>query len=134
MKCITPDIGEVFHPVEDTLHEAFLPYLFRGGTSQIHGRVVTGMLVKKYGITLPESTKISRSILMAYCDITVHLITLFRGTVGYWSGDNALLMGKGRDKICLRHAEDAEMVLGESQAAASMEDARCMGRIMWMGL
>ena len=41
-----PDIGMAFQTVEDKLHDAFLPDLFKGATSHIPGRVVTSMPFK----------------------------------------------------------------------------------------
>ena len=47
LKYVTLDIGTAFQPLEDTLHDAFLPALFKGATSQIPRRAVTGLLVKQ---------------------------------------------------------------------------------------
>ena len=50
---ITPDIGMDFQSVEDKLQDTFLPALFQGATSQIPGRAITGLPVKKTGFPSP---------------------------------------------------------------------------------
>ena len=55
------------------------------------------------------------------------------GTAEFRSGYHALLMGEDTDEISRRHAEAAEMALGEARAAASTEDIRQMRLVMWTG-
>ena len=50
------------------------------------------------------------------------------------SGDNDLLIGEVRDDIRRRHAEAAEMALGEVWPVVFTEDARRMGRITRTGV
>ena len=50
------------------------------------------------------------------------------------SGDHALLMGEGREKLQQIHAEEAKTALGEAQTAASKPDARRLGRIQRTGV
>ena len=44
---VTPDIGIYFQAVEYKLRYTFLPALFQGDTSQIHGRAITCLPVKQ---------------------------------------------------------------------------------------
>ena len=46
-----------FQPVEDALHDAFLPALLKGGTYPISGRAVTSLPVKQSRIALPDPTE-----------------------------------------------------------------------------
>ena len=50
------------------------------------------------------------------------------------SGDNDLLIGEVRDDIRRRHAEAAEMALGEAWPVVFTEDARQMGQITRTGV
>ena len=59
MQCVTPDIGTAFHPMEDAMREVFLPDLFKGATSQIPGRSVTGLPVDQAGIALLDPNQTS---------------------------------------------------------------------------
>ena len=133
MQRIMPDIGTAFHPVEDALREAFLPALFKGATFQIPRREVTAMLVNQDEIALPEHTQTAGANWVTSCVIKVHLVAVLHRTAEFRSGYDDLLMGEIRDEILRRIAEDAEMALEESQAAAFTEDARHMGRIMRKG-
>ena len=55
--------------------------------------------------------------------IIEHLVLALREMVEFFPGDHAIFMGEGKDDIHQRHSEDAEMALGESQAAAFTEGA-----------
>ena len=101
----------------------FLPDLFRGVTYQIHDRAVNVLPVNKTGTDIPDPTQTSRSNWTVSSVITVHLIAVLCGTVEYQSGDRSIFMGEVRKDISWRHDEDAEMALGESQAASSTEDS-----------
>ena len=59
----------------------------------------------------------------ASCIINRHLIAALRGTDEFRSGNHALLMGKGRDDIRRKNAEEAETALGEARSAESNPDA-----------
>ena len=131
---VTPVIGLAFHPVEDDLHDAFLPDLFKGFVSQIPGIVVTSLPVNQAGIALPGHNHTAGANWMAYCVITGHLVTVLHVVDEFRLGDHALLMVEVRYKIRLRHAKAAEMALGAAWAAASKGDVRLMGRIMWTGV
>ena len=119
--------------MEDKLCNALLPALFKGDTSQIPGRAVTGLPVKQAGIALPESTQSNGANWRESCVITGHLIEVLRGTAEFWSGDHSLLMGEVRYEIHQRHADAAETALGEDWAAMSTENACLMGRITRKG-
>ena len=115
---VTLEIEMAFQPIEDALRNAFLPDLFKGSTSQIPRRAVTGMPCKKAGIPLPDPTQTARDNWTVSCVITGHLISALRRTAEFWSGDHSLLMGDGRDEIQRRRYEAAKTALGEAQAAA----------------
>ena len=115
--------------MEENLRNTLLPYLVKGDKYQIPGRVVTGLPVNQAVIALPKPTMTTGSNWTASCVITGHLIAALRGTAEFWSGDHALLMVEGRDEIRRRHAEAAEMALGEDQSTTSMEDALRMVQI-----
>ena len=51
------DIGMAFQEVDDALRDIFLPDLFQVAMSQILGREITGMPVKRARIALPEPTR-----------------------------------------------------------------------------
>ena len=70
MKRVTLDIGTVFQLVEDALQDAFPPDLFKGSTSQIPGRAVTGMPFKQAKINLPDPTQIAGANCMVFYVIT----------------------------------------------------------------
>ena len=55
---------------------------------------------------------------------------MLRGTAEFWLGDNALLMGEGRNEILQQHTDAVGTELGEARADASMKDTHRMGRIM----
>ena len=59
--------------------------------------------------------------------ITGHLVVALHGTVEFRSVNNTLLVEEGREDIRRRHAEEAETVLGDAQAAASKTDAQQLG-------
>ena len=75
---ITPGIGPVFQPVEDELRGAFLPALFKGGTSQIPRREVTGMPVKQAGVFFPDTTQTAGANWTASSVFTGHLVVAIR--------------------------------------------------------
>ena len=77
MHRVTPDIGTVFHPVEEEMRDAFLPALFQGATYQIPRRAVNGPPVKQAGIYLPEPTQTTRANWTASCVITGQLVVAF---------------------------------------------------------
>ena len=133
MQRITPDIGTAFQLVEEELRNQFLPALFKGGASYISRRAVTVLPVKQAGIALPDPTHTTGSNWAASCVITGHLVAALRGTGEFWSGDHALLIREGRDKIRRCHTEATDISLGEARAATSTEDALRMGRIMRTG-
>ena len=133
MQSVTPYLGTAFQPIDDTLCSVFLRDLSKGDTSQIPGRVVTSLPVKKVGIALPDPTQTFRANWTASCFVTEHLTAVLCGTAEFWSGDYALFRGEGRDEIRRRHAEDAETELGEARADTSMEDACRMGWITRAG-
>ena len=70
---------------------------------------------------------------MASCVITGHLVAALCRTAEFRSGDYALLMGKGREKIQRQHAEAAETTLGEARDASSNPDSRRLGSIERIG-
>ena len=119
--------------MEDELQYTFLPALFKGATSQIPDRAITGMPFKQTGIDLPNHTQTTGANWTASCVITGHLIAAPRGTAEFRPGYNALLIGEGREEIQRRHEKAAETYLGEAWAAASKTDARRLGRIQRMG-
>ena len=84
MQRVTPDIGKVFHPVEDALREAFLPALFSGASYKIPGRAVTDLSVNQAGISLPEPTNTAGSNWTVSCVITVHPVAELRVKVEHW--------------------------------------------------
>ena len=86
MQRVTPGIGMEFQAVEDDLRDKFVPDLFQGGTSQIYGREITGLLVKQANIALPEPTHTSGANWTVSCVITGHLIAALRGTAESRSG------------------------------------------------
>ena len=96
VQCFTPYIGMAFQAVEDELHDTFLPDIFQGGTSQIPGRAITGMLSKQACIALPEPNQTAGANWTASCIIIGHLFTALRGTARFRLGYHALLMGEGR--------------------------------------
>ena len=130
---VTPGIWTAFYTMEDDLCDELLPALFKGDTSQIPMIAVTGLTVKQAGIALPGHTQTVGTNWMESCVITGHLVAELRGTDEFRARVCALLMIEGRGNIHRRHAEDAEMALGEAQAAASMADAFQMVRIMQAG-
>ena len=133
MQSVTPDLGTAFQPIYDTLCNVFLRDLSKGDTSQIPGRVVTGLPVKKVGIALPDPTQTFGANWTASYFITGHLTAVLCGTAKSWSGDYALFMGEGRYDIRRRRADAVETELGEAWADMSMEDACRMVRITRMG-
>ena len=94
VQCFTPYIGMAFQAVEDELHDTFLPDIFQGGTSQIPGRAITGMLSKQAGIALPDPNQTAGSNWTESCEITGHLVTALHGTAKFSSDDHALLCWK----------------------------------------
>ena len=54
---VTSGIGMAFQPVDDKLQETFLPALFRGATSQIPERAITGRPVKQAEIALTDPSQ-----------------------------------------------------------------------------
>ena len=133
MHSITSGIGTEFHPVEDALRNVFLLSLFKGATSQITGRELTGMPSKQTGIALSDPTQTAGANWMVSCVITGHLVAALHRTDEFLSGDHALLMVKGRYDIGWRHDEATKTALGEAWAAASAEDAHQTGYITRMG-
>ena len=127
MQRVTLDIGTSFQIVEGNLQDAFLQDLFKGATSQIPGRTVTGLPVKQARIELPDPNQTARANWTASCFITGHLVTALPDVADFWSGDDALLMGEVRDEIRQRNFKDVETALGEAWAAMSMEDALRIG-------
>ena len=93
--------------MEDSLRNTFLPYLFKGDTSHIPRRVVTGVPVNYSGIALIDPTHTSGANWKASCIITGLLVTEIHGTAEFRSGYHALLMGEGRYEILQRHAKAA---------------------------
>ena len=126
---VTPGIGMDFKPVEDELRVTFLPDLFQEDTSQILRRAITGMPFKQAGIALPNPIKTSRDNCIASYVITGHLVAALGRTAEFRLGDNSFFMREGREEIQQRHAEAAEIALGEARADASTKDAHRMGRI-----
>ena len=57
MQRVTPGIGVAFQSVEDEMWGKFLPALFQGDTYKIPWRVITSLLVKQAGISLPDPTQ-----------------------------------------------------------------------------
>ena len=106
--------------MEDALRNTFLPYLFKGDTSHIPGRVVTGVPVNHSGIALTDPTHTFGANCTASCIITGHLVTEIHGTAEFRSGYHALLMGEGRYEIRRWHAEAVDTELREAWANASM--------------
>ena len=82
-----------FQAVEDELQYIFISALFQGATSQIPGRVITGLLVKQAGIALPKPTQTAGASWTASYVITRHLVAALCRTADFSLGDNALLMG-----------------------------------------
>ena len=89
--------------------------------SQIPRREVTSLPANHTGIALPVPNYTTRANSTASYVITVNLAISFHGTAGVRAGDCSLFMGEGRYEICWRHAEAAEMPLGEARAATSTE-------------
>ena len=85
---------------------------------QIPGRAITGLTVKQSGIALSDPTWTVGGNWTASCVIPGHLVAALHGTAEFRSGNHALLMGKGREDIRRRHAEEAETALGEVRDAA----------------
>ena len=96
MKHVNPDIGMAFQVVEDVIWDIFLPDRFQGDKSQIPGRAITGLTVKKAGIAVLNPTWTVGENWTASCVITGHLVAVLRGTAKFRSVDHALLMGEGR--------------------------------------
>ena len=119
--------------VEYALQEIFLPALFQRDTAQIPGRAITGLPVKQANIALSKPTRTAGANWAAPCMITRRLVVELCGTAEFRSGDHALLVGKGRDEIRRRNAEDTENALGEAQADALNPDAHRLGRIQRTG-
>ena len=118
-----------FQPVEEALREEFLPAFFKGDTSQIPERAVTGLLVNQVGIALLEPNQTAGANWEMSCIITGYHVVTLCGTAKFRPGNHSLLMQEGRDEICQRHSEAVEMALGESRASAYTEDAPQMGHI-----
>ena len=93
---ITLDIGSVFRPMEDVLHNAFLVDLFKGDTSQILRIAVTGLPVNKVRIDLSDPTHIAGSNWTASCVITRNLATVLHRTAEFRSGGHDFLMGESK--------------------------------------
>ena len=91
------------------------------------------MSVKQAGIALIDPTHTCGSNRTASYVITGYLVAALFQNAYFWSGDHAILMGEGRDEIRRRHAKAADMVLTETRAAASTEDAHQMGSITRTG-
>ena len=127
---VTLYIGPEFHPVEDDIRYGFLLSLFKGATSQILGREVTGFPVNQAEIALINPTHTAGENWMASCVITGHLVAALHGMDKFWSGDHPPLMQEVRDEILQQHAKAAETELGEDRSAVSTKDAHRMGRIM----
>ena len=66
---VTPGIGMVFQAVEYELQDTFLPDLFQSATSQIPGKLITSLPVKKFGINLPDPTQTTEANCTASCVI-----------------------------------------------------------------
>ena len=115
--------------MEDALHGAFLPDLFKGFTYHISRIEVTGMPVKQAGIAFPDPNQTYGANWIASCVVTGRLVAELRGTAEFWSWDHAFLMREGRDEILRWHTESVETALGEARDATSREDARQMERI-----
>ena len=74
-----------FHTVEYLLCNAPLLALFQGETSQISGRVVTGLPVNQSGIALPDPNLTDVANWTASCVITGHLVSALHGMSDFWS-------------------------------------------------
>ena len=78
--------------MEDTLREVFLSALFKGATSYVSVRVVTGFPVKQAGIGLPNPTQTVGSNWTSSCVITGNLVAALHRTADFRLGVHALLM------------------------------------------
>ena len=73
MQRVTPDIVDVFVPVEESLRNSFLLALLQCVGEGIPGWGFTCLLVKQAGLALPESPSTPPENWKATCVITVHL-------------------------------------------------------------
>ena len=134
MQRVTLDIGMAFQGAEDALRDIFLPTLFQRVTGHIPKRVITSLLVKQSGISLPDPTRTAGGNWMASCVITGHLVAALHGTDELRLVKHALLLVEGREEICQQHAEEADTTLGEAWAAALNTEARRLGQIQRTGV
>ena len=75
---VTPGIWTAFYTMEDDLCDELLLALFKGGTSQIPRREVTGMPVKQAGIFFPDTTQTDGANWTASSVFTGHLVVAIR--------------------------------------------------------
>ena len=70
MQRVTLHIGIALYLIEDELQGTFLPVLFQGTRSQIPGREISSIPVKRPVIALPNPTQTAGDNCMASCIIT----------------------------------------------------------------
>ena len=73
--------------------DIFLLALFHGGTAHIPGRAITSLLVKYYGISLPDPIYTAGAKWTASCVITGQLVTALHRKAKFRSCDHTLMMG-----------------------------------------
>ena len=85
--------------MEDELHDALLPSLFKGSKYHIPRRAVTYLSVKQAGIAQPNPTQTAGSKWEVSYVITGQHVAALRSMAEIRSGNYTLLMVEGRDEI-----------------------------------
>ena len=103
MQRVTLHIGIALYLIEDELQDTFLPVLFQGTRSQIPGREITSIPVKRPVIALPNPTQTAGANWTTSYVIIGHFVAALRGTAEFRSEDNDLLVREGRAEIRRRY-------------------------------
>ena len=96
MQRVTPGVGGVFYPVEESLREVFVPALFQGLTEGLPTRENTCLPAKQADLAIPDPVKTAPENWTASCVITGHLVAALRGQAVFRTADHtACLRGGG---------------------------------------
>ena len=133
MQRVTPDIGEEFSPVVDTIRYSLLTDLFQGVGEGISGRGVTRLPVKQVGLNLPDPTKTALENWTSSCVIPGHLAAALRVQEEFRTADHAAIFHKGWGDYRKRNVARLEAELEKNLMGAPASVARHLRQVAKTG-